>query len=739
MTPHQIANVSDDAIGCLLGGKLKKAFDLTVKLTDELQWGEMNDRLTELHDNYKLMIQYYIQGVDDPERRRIFSKLSGKLLQLNILLREELFMRNITSFEYTQKRYFPHKLHFSSTQALYDSLNYYQQKKQLAIEEGEELHETELRRIRLNYERLLPDLFMIYWLSTQLGQEEKNVYRQLLSPDYRGTTEKCLLVSALTLNLWRMFEEEKLMMLMDACESHESMVRQRALVGLCFIMVRYNDYLPYFPAIRNRLMLLADNSRILENLKNIILLIAGSSDTDRITRKMKEEILPEMMKISPMIKNKLDKDSQQNSDEWSEENPEWNEILEQSGIGEKIQELTNLQLEGADVYMSTFAVLKNFPFFSETAHWFLPFDPEFSPIYELFSNKDQSLMSAFLNNSVICNSDKYSFSLSVMQMPATQREMMSRSFKAEADQLAEITRDEQLLNPDLADKNIAKQYIQDLFRFFRLHPQHGEFSDMFEKSLQLHRSTFFDMLASSSDLKEQLAEFCFTKSFYVPAVELYDELIKSPEPSAALYQKKGFALQKLSRIGEALEAYLKADMIQPDDLWTVRKIALCYRLTGEHSKALEHYRHAEFLKPGIVSVTMQMAKCMIAMEQYKEALQLYAKLEKNYPDELKLWRAVAWCAFISGNLHQAEYYAEKVLSAAPEPIDLLNAGHIALCLKKRTEALEFYRKSLNMQGTTYESLAAQLDADKSYLLRNGLNTDEVKLLLDALAYSLSSQ
>ena len=219
-------------------------------------------------------------------------------------------------------------------------------------------------------------------------------------------------------------------------------------------------------------------------------------------------------------------------------------------------------------------------------------------------------------------------------------------------------------------------------------------------------------------------------------MELYDELIKSSEPSAALYQKKGFALQKLSRISEALDAYLKADMIQPDDVWTVRKIALCYRLLGNFTKALEHYHHADFLKPGIVSVSMQMAKCLMALENYKEALQLYANLEKSYPDELKLWRAIAWCAFISGNLHQAEYYVEKVVTAIPDSIDLLNAGHIAMCLKKRNEALDFYRKSIDMQGTSYESLAAQFEADKQYLLRNGLSIAEQQLALDSLAYSL---
>lgn len=737
MTQNQIEQTSAKAIEFALGGQLKEAIDTTRLLADELQWGDINDRLTDLHDNYRLMLQYYLQGVDDPERKRIFNKLAGKLLNLTILLREELKMRNFTSYEYTQKRYLPHKLQFNNTADLYDSISYYHQKKQLYSEVDATLHVSEMQRIRQNFERLLPDLFMIYWLNTSLGHPEKTVFRKILLPEYPGVIEKCLIVSALTLNLWRMFDEEKLMMLIEACEHPERLVRQRALVGLCFVMSRYNDYLPYYPAVRNRLMLLADTTSVLENLKNIILLIAGSSDTDRITRKMQDEILPEMMKISPKIKSKLDAESLMKSEDWSEENPEWNELLEQSGIGEKLQELTDLQLEGADVYMSTFAVLKNFPFFNETAHWFLPFDTEFSSVAELFSNKDQSLISAFLNNSVICNSDKYSFALSVMQMPTSQRDMMSRSFKSEADQLAEMTRDESILKPDLADKNIARQYIQDLFRFFRLHPQHSDFNDMFHSSLKMHHSVFFDMLAASSDLKEQLAEFYFTKNFYQQAVELYNELIKGTDPSAAMYQKCGFALQKLSRIDEALEAYKKADIIQPDDLWTVRKIALCYRLRGKYEQALEHYRHVDFLKPGTLNTRMQMAKCMIAMGNYQDAMQVYTTLEKSYPEELKLWRAIGWNAFLTGNLFQAEYYLEKVLAVAPDAIDLLNAGHIALCLNKRTEAVEFYRKTLAMQDHSLEFIVRQMEADKSHLLKNGISADDIQLIVDALAYSFT--
>ena len=97
------------------------------------------------------------------------------------------------------------------------------------------------------------------------------------------------------------------------------------------------------------------------------------------------------------------------SDDWDEENPEWSEILEQSGIADKLQELTELQMEGADVYMSTFSMLKSFPFFNETAHWFLHFDPEFSAVQDLFQQQDQSLVAAFLKNNIFATQTNIHF------------------------------------------------------------------------------------------------------------------------------------------------------------------------------------------------------------------------------------------------------------------------------------------------------------------------------------------
>jgi len=736
MTASQIESTYTAIQGLLLSGKLKLAFDKTRLLVNELQWGDITDQFEELLRNYRFMLQYFISGIDDPERKIIYNKLIARLININSLMREELMMRNATSFEYTQKRYYPHKLHFSSTQDLYDSLHYFHQQ-QVVVKESTFDTEKEIKRLRTNFEKLISDLFAVFWLNTKIRGDEKQVFQQILHPSYPGEIEKNLIISALTLNLWRMFDEEKLMLLLDASTHSNISVKQRALTGLCFILTKYNNLLPFFPALRNRLVVLSDDTKIVENLKNIILLIIGTTETDLITKKMKEEILPEVMKISPMLKDKLDAENLIKSDEWDEENPEWTEFLEQSGIADKLQELTELQMEGADVYMSTFSMLKNFPFFYETAHWFLTFDPEFSAVQELFEKNDKSILSAFLNNSVICNSDKYSFCLSALQMPYSQRDIMSRTFKAEAEQLEEINKDESILKPDLAARNIARQYIQDLFRFFRIHQHHNDFQDMFNLALNIHQTVFFDLLASGSDIKTQIAEYYFTKKIYTQAIELFSELIQELEPSAALYQKIGFAYQKNSQINKALEAYIKADMILPDDVWTVKKIALCYRLSGNYEKALEHYKHADFLTPNLYNTKMQMSVCLIGLNKYKDALQIYADIEKTDPDNEKLWKAISWCAFVAKNIHQADYYMEKIVSGVPDATDFLNAGHIAFCKKDRASALHYYQNSLDLQEGNLQLIIDQINKDREHLIANGVHSDEIALLLDELSFKLA--
>jgi len=715
----------------LVSGQVKNAFDKIRVLVNELQIGEYADRLEDLEQNYRFLLHYYITGVDDPQRKTVYNKLIAKVFVLNSELREELILRNSSNYEYTQKRYYPHTKKHHTTIDLFNALKYYHSQTAL-IKNGEDIQLVELKRLRSNYESLIPELFGLFWLSTVIGSQEKILFNEALHTDYPGWIEKTVLISALTLNLWRMFDENKLMLLFDACLVDDQKVKQRALVGLCFVMAKYNRFLPFFPSIRNRLVLLADDHHVVDNFQNIIIQIIATAETEKITKKMQEEILPEVMKISPMLKDKMDADSLLNSDEWGEENPEWQELLEQSGVSDKLKELSELQLEGADVYMSTFSLLKNFPFFSEFTNWFLPFDSQNSAINELFKTDDKTLLSAFVSNNIMCNSDKYSFCLSILQMPESQRGMLKQSFKIEAEQLDEMAKDEAILTPNVVSKNISRLYIQDLFRFFKLNPQHGDFSDMFSFSLLMHRSYLFEILSANRDFKLSIAEYYFSKNHYTQALELFEKIQYEITPTAALYQKIGYSFQMTSQFPKALDAYLKSDLIQTNDIWTVRKIALCYRIIGEFEKALEFYQQADYLKPNQLSVLMQIGHCYVELGKFKEALGVYFKLDATSDENVKVWRAISWCSFISGNIPQSDYYVKKLLENEPNAHDYLNAGHISWCQHKLEAAIEFYQKSLSLQQNSWELFLETFNEDKSFLIANGIDAAEIPLLLDSI-------
>ena len=715
----------------LVSGQVKNAFDKIRVLVNELQIGEYADRLEDLEQNYRFLLHYYITGVDDPQRKTVYNKLIAKIFVLNSELREELILRNSSNYEYTQKRYYPHTKRHHTTIDLFNALKYYHSQTTL-IKNGEDIQQVELKRLRSNYESLIPELFGLFWLSTVIGSQEKILFNEAIHTEYPGWIEKTVLISALTLNLWRMFDENKLMLLFDACLVDDQKVKQRALVGLCFVMAKYNRFLPFFPSIRNRLVLLADDHHIVDNFQNIIIQIIATAETEKITKKMQEEILPEVMKISPMLKDKMDADTLLNSDEWGEENPEWQELLEQSGVSDKLKELSELQLEGADVYMSTFSLLKNFPFFSEFTNWFMPFDSQNSAINELFKSDDKTLLSAFVSNNIMCNSDKYSFCLSILQMPESQRGMLKQSFKMEAEQLDEMAKDEAILTPNVTSKNISRLYIHDLFRFFKLNPQHADFSDMFSFSLLMHRTYLFEILSANRDFKLNIAEYYFSKNHYIQALELFDKIQYEITPTAAIYQKIGYSYQMTSQFPQALDAYLKSDLIQTNDIWTVRKIALCYRIMGEFEKALEFYQQADYLKPNQLSVLMQIGHCYVELGKYKEALGVYFKLDATSDENVKVWRAISWCSFISGNIPQSDYYVKKLLENEPNAHDYLNAGHISWCQHKLEAAIEFYQKSLSLQQNSWELFLEAFNEDKSFLIANGIDAAEIPLLLDSI-------
>ncbi|MGC3976953.1 MAG: hypothetical protein QM751_01155 [Paludibacteraceae bacterium] len=731
MTPNEVQNSYKLILNALSKGILNLTFEKIKELNSDLKSPTINDSINSMENNYKFMLRYFMDGVKDPERKLLLSKLTAQIFSVTSQLRDELLTRDSSNFEFSQKRYFPFMPQFSNEEILSGLKRH---EKLQEIETSEDDLSIKKKEIESDFEQITNYLFNYFWLTSNYDDGNKSdIFHFVIDDTYTDFVAKSLVVSALTLNLWRTFDYKKLELLIDACHTTETHTKQRALVGLCFVLAKYNRFIPYFPGIRNRLMILTDDTQTSSNLQKIIIQIIATTETDEISRKLQEEIFPELMKLRPMMNDGLDAEGLMNLDEWAEKNPEWEEKLEKSGVADKMKEFADLQMEGADVYMSTFAMLKSFPFFNALSNWFIPFDTDNNAVKPLFDNNEKSLITAFLNSNVMCDSDRYSFCLSVIQMPEIQRNMMKQSFNEAAEQMDEINKDEALFSPHILANNISKHYIQGLFRFFKLFPQRSDFADMFSVSLILHKSYLFDILAIDEQPKIDIAEYYFSKKLYTQALELFIEIEKDTEPTASLYQKIGYAYQQTSQLFKALEAYKKADLIQPDDYWTLRKMALCYRLTGSTQQALETYKHINFIKPNQLSVLLQITNCLMELKKTDEALKILLKLNNDFDENPKIWRAIILCSFIAGNLQQAGYFSGLLLEKNDlTAYDYVLVGHIHWCAQDTRKALSVYKKGLELSDNNWEQFVSLFLKDKEWYKINGVDEQEIPLILDGI-------
>lgn len=733
MTPIDVHNTYKQVLSYLSQGRLKNAFEKVENLNSELQSPAHKENLQNMQTSYQYMLQYFIDGMNDPDRKSIYNKLIARLFVIASQLREELLARDSSNFEFSQKRYFPHTPQISVGK-LTEDIN--RTVKKAELHEINPENQEIISQIEMDFEKAVTFLFNYFWLKSAYENPILELYNHVMNDEFKDSTAKSMLVSALTLNLWRTFDENKLLMLIDACKSADIFAQQRALVGLCFVLAKYNRFLPYFPAIRNRLIIMADEDSTVESLQNIIIQIIATSETEQISKKLQEEIFPELMKLRPMMDKGLTDENLFNTDEWGEINPEWQEMIENSGASEKIQELAEMEMSGADVYMSTFSMLKSFPFFNEFSNWFLPFDTNHTAVNRLFQTDEKSMMTVFLNSNIMCNSDRYSFCLSILQMPDMQRNMMKQSFGEAAEQMEEMKKDEALYSPQVQAKAIAKHYIQDLFRFFKLNPNRNDFGDMFSISLIMHKTYLFDMLSVDDELKSNIAEYYFSKKLYLQALELFEEIEKEGNTSAVMYQKIAYAYQQTSQLFRALEAYKKADLIQPDDFWTVRKMAMCYMLMGDYENALETYRHAHFIKPENLSVQLQIVNCLIELKKYDEALKNLTKIQQEYPDNQKVLRMLITSSLAAKNPAQANYFASLLLETSGlVAYDYIIAGHVAWSMQKNQEAKNHYNQSLALVENNWDVFVDLFKQNKKLLLANEVDENDIPMILDAIRYN----
>ena len=680
------------------------------------------EELGQIDTTYRYMLNYTVQGIKDPERQKIYRKIVSDLYELNDRAASSLLTRVSTEYVYVRKRI------FRDDPGLESFIQNY-------LDDSDLLNPDQPE-----YLRDLSRLFHLVWLTDEYREREVRLVELTRDSKALSVPEKALMVTALNFSLFRYFDKRKFNLLFSFFEQENEEIRQRALIGLLLAFSRYDARLAWYPAIRGRLLVMDENPEFKLLVKEVIMQLIRSRDTDNLSRRMQEEILPEMIRLTPQIRNKLDLDKLLGDSLKDDQNPEWQEIFEDTpGLKDKMQELTEMQMDGDDVFIGTFQNLKGFPFFRHLINWFFPFTLDHPEICSLENSGEFAWMKGFLESVersfYLCNSDKYSICFGIRSMPADMQKFLSDGLKAEADQLKEMLDDDKLIDPLQQSRRVIRQYTQDLYRFFRLYPDRQGFDDFFGWKLDFYRKDFYrDLFRGDTKSLYAIAGFYLQKKNYREAAEAFGVLEQAGDMSAEVLQKSGFAWQKTGNFQKALDYYLKADLMLPENIWNLKKIGLCYRYLKQPDNALQYYRQAELFDSEDLSTQVSIGHCLLDLQNFEEALRSYFKVEYLSPENTKVWRPIAWCSFVLGKFDQARKYYDKLLEKEPTHFDLINLGHLEWCQGSREAALERYRQSMNNGAIDMDEFISLFDADREQLVRHGVDADDIPIMLDQLRY-----
>jgi tetratricopeptide (TPR) repeat protein len=371
------------------------------------------------------------------------------------------------------------------------------------------------------------------------------------------------------------------------------------------------------------------------------------------------------------------------------------------------------------------------------SNWFRPFDihhPELESIRQELEEVRITPLHLIAHSPYFCNSDKYSFALSISSLPKAMQEATIQQMEQQA--MAEegsLDKMRNLIEMKPQKKDISRQYLQDLYRFFKLWRGHYEEEDIFQWHFRLWEvSHLHACLMNDIEQVKQIGNYLIQKEYYMDAYDIYQRLAEQGITTAEIFQKLGYIVQTQKNYKSAIAYYKEADILQPDNLWTLKHLAQCYRLDGKYKEALEYYHTAEKISPDDLSITSQTAQCLVRMELYDEALRYFHKVEYLGKHPEKSRRAIAWCLFCCHRYDEAlRYYLPIAESPEAKPQDWMNTAHVYLAKGEQGEAMKFYRQA-HQAEKSHSDFIERISNDRKELMHHGLTDEDINIILDLL-------
>jgi len=110
----------------------------------------------------------------------------------------------------------------------------------------------------------------------------------------------------------------------------------------------YDQRMQFYPELIELADKLGKDGQSLAKAENIMIQFIKSMETEKISRRFQEEIIPEVMKLRPRLQDKFDLDNIMPGEFNEDKNPDWDSFFKDSpDIYRKLEEMSKLQVEGS--------------------------------------------------------------------------------------------------------------------------------------------------------------------------------------------------------------------------------------------------------------------------------------------------------------------------------------------------------------------------------------------------------
>lgn len=637
-------------------------------------------------NDHQLMMDYMLRGFKDDQREVLYEQLLKRLYHLVADLEISWRCKNNPFYQLAFSR--ADRLNVSSG-FIREVLERFVGDVAMLSLDVAEVAQAKQKELYDRHQTFMERLFCALAVACQWTKEEADDFGRIILSPTVDVNDALLMTSAITLSAVEQFDLSKTLLLAHIYqESGEAQIRQRALVGF---MLSLKSSKLFDKELADCLETLSKQPDFAMTLLEVQVQLFDSLNAERDSEKMENEIMPSIVKNSPLHVTRFGIEEIEPDTLEDILHPEAADKAHEA-MEKSIIRMFKMMQSGSDLYFGGFKLMKRFPFFAELSNWFAPFRKE-HPALAPFRQKLEEIgnLSVLLSHVAFCDSDKYSLTFGMAQtawrFPASLRENLNNP-----DALGYRLKRE---NKN-TDVQLRRLYLQDLYRFFYVHPLHDQLFNPFEGEQKSGASlpVFFMVspLFATPDLNGQrlmLAQYLHRKRMWQPlALLLSCFKVEQPE----YYLLKGLSLLHQQLYQGAELAFAKALQLSPtiaDNIPAAKGLATSLMRQERYEEAAQTYAQLAEADAENISYSLNQSIALLETDRIADANELLFRLNYHHPENKDVLRVLAWTLLLQKKTKQAIRYYEQILQT-PQPEDYLNAGYAAWTNGQPDKACEHF-------------------------------------------------